>query len=255
MTLLLVAALVGACSSDDGDDAAATTAPATTDETTEGGGGGGDDEEFCALLEDSATTGDDIDLDTPEGLEAFQQLADAAPADLEEPMQVIAEAIEKISGLDEDDPESFGVFFEVFFDPEVLGAFEAVERWGVEHCDLPDDFLEADDDGADLDLDLDADDDDDDDDLETSDVREYLESTYGEVPPYDDIVGFTIFNGDVSVAFVTDVSPDDAVTVCEAVSEYVYDVAGHSESRITVTASDGTVRAERDGRAGSCAPA
>lgn len=162
--VVLSMALLGACSSDDGDDAATTASVAPSEVTSstrsggaaggDGGGDGeasGDTEALCTRLREAGD--DDVDLDDADEREAFQALVESAPEELQQPLQVLDDAVRRVGDVDR---------------AEVAASLQAVERWGVENCDLPAGFLD-DDDLDDLDGPGDLDDLDDRDDLDDLD--------------------------------------------------------------------------------------
>jgi hypothetical protein len=261
---LLVAALLAltafaACSSDDGGDGAESTADtadadATTTTTTgdesvddeDADGQATGDEAFCDQLEGSVE-GEELDIDTREGMEAFDEFVDAAPAELAEPMATMAETLEGLGEVDEDDPDAFGEVFAAFLDPVFLDSVEEIEAWGVENCDLPEGFMEAAG-GGDGDDSFDGGGDG----PTSSEVREHIEATYGDESPYADISTWSTFNDDLTVGFGVDATADDALAVCEAIAEYVYDVSGYDSTAIAVTDAQGATLVERDGPDATC---
>lgn len=100
-------------------------------------GGGGSEEAFCELLASDA----DLDIETPEGQEAFQEAMDAAPDEVSDDMEVLADAFEELSGVDENDPEALAAAFEVMADPEVMAAMSNIENFGVEKCGMDPGFM------------------------------------------------------------------------------------------------------------------
>jgi hypothetical protein len=194
----------------------------------------GSDDDFCGLLE--ASVGEDaIDLETDEGTEAFAELVEAAPDELAEPMGVIEDALSQVTDFDEDDPEAFSEAFDALFDPDVVAAFEEVEAYGVETCGLPEGFLDNGTDGGVDGTGGEAEDGDGDgsgggDFVSTDEVQAHLEATYGDVPPFSEIVGWSSVNGVFSVSFDVAPSVDDATDVCQAISAYIYDIAGYDPS-------------------------
>lgn len=106
-------------------------------------------EDFCALFEDVATEEGDDDVDLAE----LDRVIAAAPAELRGDLGVLRDVFQQMDGVDEDDPEAFGQVMSVMFDPEVTGAIERIEAWGVENCGFePSDDLS----GFELDVDQDA---------------------------------------------------------------------------------------------------
>jgi hypothetical protein len=237
-TLVLIATTASCSSGDDDRDAADDDAAESTDAADSDGGdgddggsgaGGGEDDDFCAQLE--ASVGDEeIDIETDEGMEAFQELVDAAPDALAEPMGVIEDAFAQVTGLDEDDPEAFAEAFDVLFDPEVMAAFEEVEAFGVETCGLPEGFLDTESDDESDDETADDAETGNGDFVSTDEVQAHLDATVGDVPPFSEIVGWSSVNGVFSVSFDAAPSVADATQVCEAVSGYIFDVGGYDPS-------------------------
>lgn len=88
---------------------------------------------FC----DSLAEAEAADLDDDEALAAFALLANRAPnPELRSAMNSIAEVVELLEDLDEDDPESVSQAFSVMFDPEFMEAAETIEQFMVETCGM-----------------------------------------------------------------------------------------------------------------------
>lgn len=93
---------------------------------------GGD---FCDQLNEVIESGD-TDEDLGAAAEKFAALGDDAPDEVREALEVISDALSELSDLDEDDPESFSLIFDVIGRDDVVEATEDVERYGVEECGL-----------------------------------------------------------------------------------------------------------------------
>ncbi|MDZ7734592.1 MAG: hypothetical protein U5R31_17255 [Acidimicrobiia bacterium] len=230
VALLLPGALV-ACSSDDRGEVQSADTAGESDE------GGGDEGAFCDELAGTAEQ-EEIDLGTPEGMAAFEEFIDSAPDDLAEPMETVRDVFAELEGLDEDDPESFGAAFGVLFDPELLAAFEEIEAWGVENCGLEEGFLDTGPDGGEDsfgDIEMGSGDDDF---VQVDEIQEYLDEEYGDRPPYSDLSTWVSTPGSVEATFSSEASDDDAVAVCEAIVEYVFEVGDYEAVEVSVLSTD-----------------
>jgi hypothetical protein len=94
-----------------------------------GDGGGGDQEAFCELLAVA-----ELDPTTAEGRQAVEDALDAAPDELRDDMQFLADLYEDMGDFDEDDPAALAEMLEVLADPEAVEAFERIEQFGVAEC-------------------------------------------------------------------------------------------------------------------------
>lgn len=99
--------------------------------------GGGSKEAFCELLASDA----DLDIDTPEGQAAFEEALDAAPSEVSDDMDVLADAFEELEGVDENDPEALEAAFAVMGSPEVMEAMTNIETYGVDECGMDPGFM------------------------------------------------------------------------------------------------------------------
>ena len=101
------------------------------------------DEEFCAKLADFQTASDvNSDASSPEALKAIlpliAELAKTAPNDeLKNALETMGPAIEKMSSLDENDPDAFSEMMSLMFDPEVASAGKVIEAYSTDVCKFP----------------------------------------------------------------------------------------------------------------------
>lgn len=101
------------------------------------------DEEFCAKLSDFQTaSGVNSDASSPEALKAIlpliADLAKNAPNDeLKKALETMGPIIEKMSSLDENDPDAFGEMMSLMFDPEIASAGKVIETYSTGVCKFP----------------------------------------------------------------------------------------------------------------------
>ena len=118
-----------------------------------GGGGGGDamggnsstrlsDEEFCAKIVslDNQTSGDDTSPEAMlEMLQVIQDMAKVAPtAELQEALEAYTPLLEKMSKLDQNDPEAFTAIIGDFITPELMKAGEVLDAYTTDVCGIED---------------------------------------------------------------------------------------------------------------------
>jgi len=101
------------------------------------------DEEFCAKLSDFQSASDvNSDASSPEALKAvlplIADLAKNAPNDeLKKALETMGPIIEKMSSLDENDPDAFGEMMSLMFDPAVASAGKVIETYSTDVCKFP----------------------------------------------------------------------------------------------------------------------
>jgi hypothetical protein len=66
----------------------------------------------------------------------MRALADQAPDSIRGDLDTLVNALEVLSGVDENDPEAFGKAFAIVFSPEFVEAGERLEAFGVDECGL-----------------------------------------------------------------------------------------------------------------------
>ncbi len=101
------------------------------------------DEEFCAKLADFKASDDlNTDASSPEALKAMlpliDDLAKTAPNDeLKKALETMTPVIEKMSQIDENDPDAFGTVMSMMFDPEVAAAGKVIDDYSTDVCKMP----------------------------------------------------------------------------------------------------------------------
>ena len=101
------------------------------------------DEEFCAkLIEIEASNALNLEDNDPEVLKemltVFADLAKTAPTDkLKKAFETMGPLLEKMSQIDENDPDAFGEVFSMMFDPEVAAAGETLDAYSTDVCKIP----------------------------------------------------------------------------------------------------------------------
>ena len=101
------------------------------------------DEEFCAkLIEIEASNAFNLDDNDPEMLKemliVFADLAKTAPNDeLKKALETMGPLIEKMSKIDENDPDALGEVMSMMFDPEVAAASETFDAYSTDVCKIP----------------------------------------------------------------------------------------------------------------------
>ena len=101
------------------------------------------DEDFCAKLVNFQSANDiNSDASDPETMKAMlpliADLAKTAPNDeLEKALETMGPVIEKMSELDENDPDAFGAMMAMIFDPEVASTGEVIEAYSTDVCKIP----------------------------------------------------------------------------------------------------------------------
>ena len=101
------------------------------------------DEEFCAKLSDFQSASNvNSDASSPEALKAIlpliADLAKNAPNDeLKKALETMGPIIEKMSSLDENDPDAFGEMMSLMFDPAVASAGKVIETYSTDVCKFP----------------------------------------------------------------------------------------------------------------------
>ena len=105
-----------------------------------GGGGGGSTDAFCQQL--PALADSDVDTTEAKDLAALQQVADAAPSEISDEMDLLVEAFERLRTFNSEtaSEEELADFLE--FTEGLDGASTTVEEFAGENCpDLPPDFF------------------------------------------------------------------------------------------------------------------
>ena len=118
-----------------------------------GGGGGGDamggnsstrlsDEAFCAKI---TALNNETSSDSPnpeemlEMLQVIQDMAKVAPtAELQEALEAYTPLLEKMSKLDQNDPEAFATIIGDFITPELIKAGEVLDAYTTDVCGIED---------------------------------------------------------------------------------------------------------------------
>lgn len=101
------------------------------------------DEEFCAkLMEIDASNAFNLDDNDPEMLKemliVFADLAKTAPTDeLKKAFETMGPLLEKMSQIDENDPDAFGEVMSMMFDPEVAAAGKVFDDYSTDVCKIP----------------------------------------------------------------------------------------------------------------------
>jgi hypothetical protein len=96
---------------------------------------GGSTQAFCDLATET-DAGNSLDIDTPEGIAQVEQLIETAPDSVKEPLDKLEELASEFSKIDENDPEAFTAAFELFADPEFLGAVKDVSIFFADQCGI-----------------------------------------------------------------------------------------------------------------------
>lgn len=101
------------------------------------------DEEFCAKLIDiEATNGLSPDANDAEAMKAMlpviADLAKTAPNDdLKKAFETLGPVLQKVSEIDENDPDAFGTVMSMMFDPEVAAAGKTIDDYSTDVCKIP----------------------------------------------------------------------------------------------------------------------
>ncbi len=101
-----------------------------------GSDGGGDTEAFCERVRALEAADESVDDDVAAAAAEFEALIDDAPAELRDDLRIVVDAFTELDAIDENDPEAFELFFELFERPEFVEASETLEQFGVEECGL-----------------------------------------------------------------------------------------------------------------------
>jgi hypothetical protein len=96
---------------------------------------GGSTEAFCDLAVEM-DAGNSLDVDTPEGVEQVERLIEIAPSSIKEPLEKLEDLASQFNEIDESDPEAFTAAFELFADPEFLGAVKDVSIFFADECGI-----------------------------------------------------------------------------------------------------------------------
>ncbi len=197
----------------------------------------GDPEAFCERLQELDESGD-LDLDDAEAVEAFDDLVDLAPEEIDSDANRIQRAFEELSELNEDDPDAFGAAFEIILDPRLTSSLEDFAEYAEDECGLeveePDALGDFSDDlSGDLTSDFSDDfsgdltDDLSDDISPASELRAYLEAEYPDYSRLATGIG-TVETGEAAVQVTLSLGQttdaDTAVAICEATVEWAGDV-------------------------------
>lgn len=101
------------------------------------------DEEFCAKLIDlEASNALSPDASDAEAMSAMlpiiADLAKTAPnEDLTKAFETMGPVLQKMSEIDENDPDAFGSVMSMMFDPEVVAAGETIDSYSTDVCKIP----------------------------------------------------------------------------------------------------------------------
>lgn len=214
-TFATVALLLTACGGDDGGPGGSSSATLT-------------DAEFCARLEELEAQSETMSEEDADAafFEAIGPLVASAPnPEIAAALSAIAGMVERLEGLDDDDPEAFGEAFAIMFDPEFLASAEYLETYLTETCGFTEtglddlgDLGDGSDDwsrGSDLDYDEDA--------YEAlSDDLSSLRAALEPVVAGEFGYGLMRFMGAPSISVDIDLADNpDPVAVCEAVGAIV----------------------------------
>ncbi len=101
-----------------------------------GSDGGGDTEAFCEQIRELDAASDAAEEDITATADEFDALIDDAPDELKDDLRIVVDAFAELDAIDEDDPEAFELFFELFQRPEFLEATETLEQFGIDECGL-----------------------------------------------------------------------------------------------------------------------
>lgn len=259
--VLVLALLTAACGDDGGDQASA--------------------EDFCAELE-AQEANQDLDLDNPEDLAAFEELIDEAPDEVRPALEEFRDLAGEFEDLEESDPEeAFGALFALFADADFLRALQDLSIFMADECGLevegideireldPDDPAslfegfeagpEEPADGADgadpADPDGSGADGGDDEPTGTDQLSAYIEENHADEAWTDLVVSRAIGSfgdsADITVSLDTQsgpVSDADAVAACQAVADWATGTYS-GDVTVTITGSGGDELAGTDGDA------
>jgi hypothetical protein len=219
--LALLLLTLAACGGDDGGG-----------EASGDDDGGGDAEAFCERLVD-LDEADELDLDEDAAIEAFDELVDLAPDEIDSELQRIQEAFAALTELEEggDSEDAFTEAFEIILDPALTSALEDFADYAEEECGVE---VEGADEFGDLSGDLSSgltDDLSDDlsDDLTEDDLspaqrlRAYLDENH---PDFSDLASgigsASVGEGNLQVTLTLDetTDADTAVAICEATLDF-----------------------------------
>lgn len=101
------------------------------------------DEEFCAkLVEFESSNALSPDANDAEAMKAMlpiiADLAKTAPNDeLKKAFETMGPVLQKISEIDENDPDALGTVMSMMFDPEVASAGETIDAYSTDVCKIP----------------------------------------------------------------------------------------------------------------------
>ena len=101
-----------------------------------GSDGGGDTDAFCEQIRALDAEDDVADDDIAAAAEQFEALIGDAPDEIADDLRIVVDAFAELDEIDEDDPEAFELFFELFQRPEFVEATETLEQFGVDECGL-----------------------------------------------------------------------------------------------------------------------
>ncbi len=248
--LLLLVGGAAACGDDGGGDDSESGSASETD-------GGGDVQAFCDRLTELDDEGAFAD-DTDDALDAFEELAEDAPEDVQDALDELRDAFADLAELDDDDPEDAEEAFDILFGEDVVAAIEAFGEFAEEECDLDDvvgggieDLTEdfSDDFTNDFSDDFTSDQSDFSDDFsddgpnDASLLRDFLEAEYPDFAPAVGGIG-SVDRGDGSYEFTLtmnlDADPELGNGICDAVLDYG-EQEGYSGVTVEVETSDDVV--------------
>ena len=104
------------------------------------------DGDFCEVLNfmNESEEGDE-DISDEEAMALFAQIAERAPDELKDSFEVFIDLIEKLEGLDEDDPDAFGEAMAIMFAPEVMAAMTEISAYALAECGIEMDMMDMED--------------------------------------------------------------------------------------------------------------
>jgi hypothetical protein len=229
-----------------------------------GSDSGGDIEAFCDQIRALDAAGEAAGEDLATAAEQFDALTDDAPDDIEDDLRIVVDAFGELDEIDEDDPASFELFFEIFERPDFVAAIETLEQFGVDECGLepatdasaPDDVIGGDiesgvigsetsddvDDGAVKTASVPGDPYDEDfwgpidaDEVSIPGLEQHLDVNYPDEGWFGGSLNGSSLSGSEVTVFA-DLEGDDAVRLCDAVLEYAGGI--DADSSVSVEANE-----------------
>ena len=229
-----------------------------------GSSAGNSTDQFCEILR-AANLADDAGGPAVAELRA---LAEQAPDSIRGDVVTVVDAIEALSGVDENDPEAFEAAFAIILSPEFVEAGERLRAFGVDECGLePVDEGFSD---SDADASFNASGELDDplynplfnDPIDPTvasyeGAKSFIDQNYPTAPWRTRLGSWSLSGGDASElgAGGVDITAAEAVEVCTAIADYLrpIDPAGTIIISTYEHLDDGTFGAESEVLAGSVA--